>query len=281
MELRITLLFSLIMAADLTAQPAGENLAITEARFIPMEKTIYYKLGDRTIPLKLIQYGPVSDIFCFNMHDNETTSVNAARSVLELRGGTLLKIENNEQRLVKFRLRGVFYAFDPNRIFSKTGIEQTLEENGKVSPEAVVEVEKFALRLLQLVPAGIACIIALHNNTEGAWSVKSYLSGGDRQKDAREVYTGSSQDEDDIVFTTDRLIFEKMAASGYNSILQDNEKARKDGSLSVYFGEQNRPNVNIETEHGHTGQYRQMLEKLLAFLMEKKQAGHGTAEVTQ
>lgn len=254
------------------AQPAGDNLALSEARYIPLEKTIYYKIGDnKTIPIKLAQYGPANDIFCFNMHDNEFTSVNAARSVLELRGGTLLRIENSAQRLIRFRLRGVLYAFDPNRIFSRAGIEQSLRENGRTSPLAIEEVEKFGHRLLELIPDSIACIIALHNNTEGAYSVNSYVTGGDRQKDARDVHAAAQQDPDDIFFTTDREIFDNMAAAGYNSILQDNEKAKKDGSLSVYFGAKNRRYVNIETQHGRVGQYQQMLEKLLNILASGRQ----------
>jgi len=245
---------------------------MTEARFIPLEKTIFYKLGERTIPVQLTRFGPGNEIFCFNMHDNEFTAVHAARIVLELRGGTLLKIDNNLQRVVRFRLRGIPYAFDPNRIFSRTGIEQSLKENGRVSPEAIAEVEKFGQRLLDLIPDSIACVVALHNNTEGAYSVQSYLPGGDRQKDARLVYADSLQDADDIFFTTDKMIFERMAALGYNAILQDNEKVKQDGSLSVYFGKQNRRYVNVETQHGRTAQYQEMLEKLLDILAPQKQA---------
>lgn len=253
------------------SQPITENLAVTEARYIPFEKTIFYNLGDKTLPLKVVQYGPANDIVCINLHDNEFTSVQAARYVLESKGGTMIRIGNNEQRVVRFRLRGVIYGFDPNRIYSRTGIEQTLKENGRTSPQAIEEVEKFARRILQLIPESVSCVIALHNNTEEAYSVKSYLPGGDRQTDAKEVYANEDQDVDDIAFTTDRTLFEKMSALGYNSILQDNEKAKKDGSMSVYFGEQNRRYINIETQHGRTGQYQEMLGKLMTHLLPLKQ----------
>ena len=119
--------------------------------FIPAEKTTLYKLGDKNIPLKIIQYGDVTNIICINLHDNEETSVKAAKAILEERGGTMIKIENNHQRVIRFRLKGVFYAFDPNRMFSRTGIEQTLRDNRKVSKEAIAEVEKFAQQVLQLI----------------------------------------------------------------------------------------------------------------------------------
>lgn len=265
-----TTLLLLAAAYSGTAQPIADNLAVTGARFLPFEKTIYYDLGEKTIPLKLVQYGPQNDILCINLHDNEFTSVQAARSVLEQKGGTMIKIENNAQRVIRFRLRGVWYGFDPNRIFSRTGIEQTLKENGRTSPHAIEEVEKFAVRLLELIPGSVSCVIALHNNTEEAFSVRSYLPGGDRRSDAVEVYVNNSQDVDDIALTTDKSLYDKMASLGYNSILQDNEKVKKDGSLSVYFGEMKKRYINIETQHGRTEQYQEMLGKLMDFLLPGK-----------
>lgn len=261
------------------AQPAADDLAITAARYFPLEKSIYYKIGDnQTIPLKLVQYGPANRIFCFNMHDNEFTAVNAARSVLETRGGTLLKIENRSQRVVRFTLQGQRYAFDPNRIFSRTGIEQTLKENGRFSLKALAEVEKFAGRLLQLIPDSVSCIIALHNNTEGAYSVNSYLPGGERRKDALDVVAQETQDPDDIVLTTSRGIFDHFSKAGYNAILQDNRLVKKDGSLSVYCGERGLDYANIETQHGRQEQYRLMLESLLEYL-DKSRFPPGPASV--
>lgn len=271
-----SLIFFLAFAITTAAQPAGDNPAMNETRFVPFEKTIYYKLGDNTVPLQLIQYGNVSSFFCINIHDNEQTSVQAAKSVLETRGGTLLRIQNNFQRIVRFRLKGVVYAFDPNRVFSRTGIEQSLKENGKVSKDAISEVEKFGQRILQLIPDSVSCIIALHNNTEEAYSIKSYLPGGDRRKDALEVMTAEDKDVDDIALTTDEELFRKMGAAGYNSILQDNLHVKKDGSLSVYCGEKKRRYINIETQHGKVSLYEEMLGKLFDVLAaeNKKSSSH-------
>lgn len=266
LKITATLCIFICTAFCSNAQALAENLAISPAKYIPLEKIIQYNLGERTLPVRIWQYGPENGIACINLHDNERTSLQAARFSLELRGGTLIKIENNGQRVIRFKLRGVVYAFDPNRIFSRTGIEQTLKENGRTSPQAIEEVEKFAARLLEMLPSDLTCVIALHNNTEGAYSVKSYLPGGERQKDAKEVYANSKQDPDDIVFTTDEELYRKMAAHGYNSIWQHNSLAKKDGSLSVYCGELNRRYVNIETQHGKITQYAEMLEKLLTLL---------------
>jgi hypothetical protein len=262
-------IFIILFSNYLLAQPGDSNLGMSKPMFIPAEKTIQYKIGDRTLPIKVVQYGELKDIVCINLHDNEESSLQAARSVLESSGGTLIKMENNNQRVIRFRLKGISYGFDPNRMFSRIGIEQTLRDNRRSSKAAIDEIEKFAQRLLLLFPDSISCIVALHNNTEGAFSIKSYLPGGNRQSDAQAVYADSLQDIDDIVLTTDSLLYQKMADNKFNSIWQDNNKAKKDGSLSIFCGERNLRYINIETQHGKVNQYIKMLEKLLEILAEE------------
>ncbi len=268
--------YTLLLVTQLQAQPVSEVNLASNAFYIPTEKTILYKLGDKTIPLSVSQYGNSTAIVCINLHDNEFTSVQAARSVLEQEGGMLIKLENNRQRVIRFRLRGKNYAFDPNRIFSRTGIEQTLRENGITDPYAIEEIEKFATRILSLIPEESACVVALHNNTENGYSVKSYLPGNEREKDAREVHANDKQDIDDIVLTTDSLLYKKMAEYGYNSIWQHNERAKKDGSLSILYGEKNKRYINIETQHGRLSQYIEMFGKLLYILNNESKYGQNS-----
>jgi hypothetical protein len=263
------LLFIFFFSTPVFAQPGDSNSGINKPMFTPVEKTIQYKIGDKNLPVSIAQYGDVKNIVCINLHDNEESSLQAARTVLESSGGTLIKIENNNQRVIRFRLKGIFYSFDPNRMFSRIGIEQTLRDNRRSSKAAIDEIEKFAQRLLLLFPDSISCIIALHNNTEGAYSIKSYLPGGNRQSDAKAVYADSLQDIDDIILTTDNRLYQKMSDNGYNSIWQDNINAKKDGSLSIFCGERNRRYINIETQHGKADQYMKMLEKLLEILAEQ------------
>lgn len=238
--------------------------------FAPSEKIISHRLGDRNISIKVIRYGESIQTCCINVHDNEVTAVEAARSVLENQGGILIKIENNAKRNISFPFKGLTYTFDPNRIFSRVGIMGSLKANGKINPLAIVEVEKFAAEVLNQIPDSVSCLIALHNNSDGDFSVRTYLPGGKRQTDAKEVHADEWQDADDIALTTDQTIFDRMSGFGYNSILQDNINANKDGSLSVFYGEKNRRYINIETQHGKTAQYREMLRKLLSVLDEER-----------
>lgn len=264
------LFFSLAVTVFGAKSPEGNSAAPDPVAFSPSEKIISHRLGDRNISIKVIQYGESMNTCCINVHDDEVTAVQAARSILEKRGGILIKIENNTKRNISFPFKGSVYTFDPNRIFSRKGIMLTLKTKGKINPLAIHEVEKFAAELLKQIPDSISCLIALHNNTNNDFSVRTYLPGGPRQNDASQVYADEWQDIDDIALTTDQDIYSKMASFGYNSILQDNVNVFRDGSLSVYYGEQNRRYINIETQHGKTVQYREMLKKLLSILDDEK-----------
>jgi hypothetical protein len=227
--------------------------------YSPRTFTVFYKLGETTVPIKVMQYGESKDRVYINLHSDEITSITAAKLLLEKEGGLFIRIENYNKRNIRFRLRGRYYVFDPNRMFSREGILQTLTLQSRISEPAITEIEKFAARILQLIPDNPSCIIALHNNTDGKYGINSYLPGADRETDARRVYADPSQDDDDIFLTTDSKLYDRLSSDKFNTILQDNAKARKDGSLSIYCGEKNISYLNCETQHGKTDQYTTML----------------------
>lgn len=235
----------------------------------PEITTIAHKLGDRTIHIKTYYYGNSKNIVYINLHDDEVTSVNAAKRLLQMESGILIKIDNFKTRNIKFKLEGKYYTFDPNRIFSRIGIIQTLTMFGRVNMKAVDEIDKFAQRILSLIPPKPACIIALHNNTNGKFSINSFLPGQIREHDAKDLSVNQDEDPDDIFLTTDSILFRKLADDRYNSIYQDNENAKKDGSLSIYCGEKNIRYVNCETQHGHDIQYQQMIQLVSRHAQEK------------
>jgi hypothetical protein len=139
-------------------QPIEPGITITE-------KTIFYNLAGNIVPIKIQQYGERTDIVFINLHDDEITSVDAAKGILEKYGGLLIEVENSAQRNIRFKLDRYFYKVDPNRIFSGDGIKRSLEQLGRTSGQAVDEVEKLGQRIIQVIPEEVKCIIALHNNT--------------------------------------------------------------------------------------------------------------------
>jgi hypothetical protein len=251
------LALSLLLVAQ---QPEKDS---STGSFTPVEKTIYYRLGETEIPLRIFQYGANTSNFYVNLHDNESTSVEAAQQILPSTGGKLLKIVNGSERLIRFRYHGATYVIDPNRVFSREGIRASLEENSRADEGAVAEVEKFAVRILEEIPGSAEYIIALHNNTPNGFSIDSYMKGGEYHRDADKVHRNRNEDPDDLILTTDKNLYKKISRLGYNAILQDNDHATRDGSLSIWSGENKRRYINIETEHGKLGKYVEMLQKVV------------------
>jgi hypothetical protein len=243
---------------------------VTSKPFAPKITTIFHKLGDDYIRIRVYQYGDIPEPFFISLHDNEATAVDGARRLLERSGGMLLKIENNRQRNIRFKMSGRTYTCDPNRIFSRVGIIQTLSMFGRIDSRAIDEVDKFAARVLQLLPESPNCIISLHNNSNGQYAVTSYMPGNERAKDAKAVHSVRNQDPDDIFFTTDSLLFTGLSGENYNTILQDNVNAKKDGSLSIYCGEKNIPYLNCETQHGKLTQYAEMINVAITYILKPR-----------
>ena len=234
------------------------------------EKTIFYNLGGNIVPIKIKQYGESTDIVFINLHDDETTSVDAAKRVLGEYGGLLIEVENNAQRNIRFKLGKYFFTVDPNTIFSEEGIKKSLDQLGRISGKAVDEVEKLGQRIIQLIPEETTCIISLHNNTPDLFSIMEYTAGNKRSADSKKVYINADQDADDFFLTTDHKLYEKLSDKGFNTILQDNKNSTEDGSLSVYCGKKNICYVNCETEHGKTEQYYEMMKALIGSLYHRK-----------
>ena len=263
------LVIMLLILSACVGQTSREKAPIT-----PAITTIYYKIGSETVPLMIYRYGTKKDVVYVNMHDDEKTSLSAAQKLLQKEGGFLIRIDNASQRNIRFKLEGQYYTFDPNRMFSREGIRQTLMNHGRESNNAIEEIEKFAKRFLELIPDNPSFIIALHNNTDGRFSVESYLAGNDRAKDAKAIHINPSHDPDDFFLTTDSALFSRLARENFNSVLQNNETARKDGSLSIWCGEKNINYLNCETQHGRLSQYNKMIAAASKSIRASKPSGN-------
>jgi hypothetical protein len=261
------ILVLLLVSFTPKAQDIQNDLLPESRKFIPSEKNILHQLGSKEMYLKLEQYGNSTDLVFINLHSDESTSVEAARYILETEGGLLIKVENNHRRNISFYLNRRLYAADPNRIFTKEGILQTFTQLGKgSSPGAVDEVEKLGQLIISLIPENAQCVIALHNNTPDLFSSVSYTPGNKNDRESAKVFINPGQDADDFFLTTDAFLYEELAGYGYNTILQDNKNCTENGSLSVFCGKRNIRYVNCETEHGKKDQYLEMMKALVLAL---------------
>jgi hypothetical protein len=244
----------------------GQKEDFVNIKYIPKEINYTYRLGDKTINLKCYQYGERKNILMINLHSDETTSVEAAKQVLQETGGVLLKIENNNERIVSFTFQGKTFRFDPNRIFSRKGIITSLQKFHQYSSHAVRKIEGFAKFVLNKIHRENKTLIALHNNDDGNYSIDSYANG-EFSNDVIKVHVEDSQDKDNFFFTTDAFLHKSFVESKFNSALQNNKHSTDDGSLSVYYGKRKRSYVNVEAESGK----REEQMKMIWFLLSKSE----------
>ena len=229
----------------------------------PMVTTV--NLGDT--PFKFIQhYGKVDDQILFiNVHEDEITSIETVEEYAKNQPVHFVRIGHVQTRRLEFELKGKTYNVDPNRIYTRKGRRKTLKDGGKFSFSAAKEVKAFASSLLNYLE-NRSVIIAMHNNTDVNYTIKSYLPGGDEAQNTAQIHINPEMDADDFVYTTDLGFFEKLKARNINVILQDNKKYVNDGSLSVYCGKKGIPYINIEAQKGHFDEQLFLIKEVMAML---------------
>ena len=225
-----------------------------------------YQLGDTLIESVLYR-AQGSDLLMFNLHENESTSVEAALHLIRRRGGQVLALHHTGERQIKFLLSGRWFSFDPNRIFTDSGAVATISPNGAEKPDAITVVRDFAREIVSTYSLdSSSVIVTLHNNTDQEYSVESYLPGGQYAPDARKVFVNRRRDPDDFFFVTDATFFTRLSRAGFNVVLQNNRFVTDDGSLSVLAARHGIPYINVEAQHGHLKAQEKMLRAIAKLL---------------
>jgi hypothetical protein len=204
-----------------------------------------------------------------NVHEDEQTSVAAGKASIQQQGGRLIEPAHTGVRLITFSLDKQKFAFDPNRIFSDAGIVATLKKHSTYSEAAHMEIKSFAIQYvkrfsLEKEPV----IIALHNTVDGIFSVESFVPGAELGAEAAAVHVGRDRSKFDFFYVTERRFHDYLKARKFNVVLQDNEQATDDGSLSVYFAQKKIPYINIEAEMNHLDNQIEMVQATREMLKE-------------
>ena len=234
----------------------------------------YLQVGDTKVKVYTLEeprHGNSKIYTYLNVHYNEATSVTAAKRVVQSHGGRIIVLTNPaDRRNLIFSSEHANFEVDPNRIFTDEGIHASLVKwNNRAPRHAIAALREYRDRFLEF--AGVHrnstdTVVALHNNTNGAFSLASYLPGGPEEASARRIHRSRdpdsiSRDLDDFFYLTDAAQFETISGRDNSSVLQDGDTAADDGSLSIWSGQNNVRYVNVEAENGHEEiQYRQLLE---------------------
>lgn len=214
--------------------------------------TVPVKLGSTTVLIQRQQYGKGKSFV--HLHQNERTALKAAKKVVKSQGGSVLTLVHKGGRNIIFRLNRQRYEFDPNRIFTDTGIKKTLTQHGAYSKRAHAEVKYLALRIKKLLPR--TKVIAVHNNQ--FYSLKSYLPGHSLARDAKAYHVNRQRSYRNFYVLTQRKEFLRLKRLKFNTVLQSS-RARDDGSLSKYFSQGNY--VNVEAGYNQLHAQVHMLKK--------------------
>ena len=229
------------------------------------------RLGDSTVRIVTTETSS-SGLTFLSLHENEQTSVTAARQIVGRHGGRLIEVRQQQQRLLSFSVSQGRYRVDPNRIFTDTGIERSLRLYGLYSPRAQEAVIRFREELLaKLLKGQPRIIIAVHNN-EGL-STDSYRTGGRFEKEAANVAVNPKLYKSDFFLVWDDSLFNRLQAAGFNVVLQSRTPS-DDGSLSVYCQKNQVPYANVECGHGHLEEQTRMTDALVS-IVERGQLKRG------
>ncbi len=221
-------------------------------------------LGSSTV--RLVLQGPADAAIVFiNLHENESTSVLAARDVLGPQPAQrLVELRGQGRRLVAFRIGARPFLFDPNRIFSDQGIERTLRFHGHYALDAHAAVAGLRDAIIDALQLGRSkAIIALHNNGSGSYTLNSYLPGAEFAAEAAAVHLPATADPGDFFLVTQQSAYNALADSRFGVVLQHAEPD-DDGSMSTRYQGPRPLYINVEARHGHRQQQRAMLQLLLS-----------------
>lgn len=224
------------------------------------QDSIVLKMGAADIRLEYI--GNKFDSLVFlNLHSNEQTSIKAIKQVLPDSMGLYYGLLAEENRELNVVVDGEQVAFDPNRVFTKNGINKTLKRYSCHSEVNCELANEFALNLITLLSKA-KTIIAVHNSTDGDYCINSILESSYENSDIEAIHINPTRDEDDFYLVTQKEKFDYFKERGYNVVLQDNLNAEDDGSLSVYCGRKNIDYINIECENGHVLEQVEMIKEV-------------------
>jgi hypothetical protein len=228
---------------------------------------INIKAGSSVVKLEVLNYQKDSLLF-INLHSNEKTSIEAIKKILPSEFGKYIGILSGGKRELSISVAGKYIRVDPNRIFTKNGIEKTLKNYGCFSEASFKTVEKFSKELLNTLSKA-KLIVALHNNSNMEYSISSIMESNLTKSDALEIYHNPAKDVDDFYYVTEKVKFSYFKSKGYNVVLQDNIHVEDDGSLSVYCGRQNISYINIECQENHLKEQIEMIALIYKALKEK------------
>jgi hypothetical protein len=207
------------------------------------------------------------------IHGDEETAPVATEEHLKRHPGVMIQLVNPRKRWVTFKLPRLPYTydFDPNRMFTRTGIEKNVRALNRRTrrsryPLLFEEVEKFREQFLKLVvgsrPPDLA-VIAVHNNSTSPrsdFSFETFVNSRGYFPGVEAMQYRRSHSPFNLFIVTEAAVYDELARRGLNAVLENAELAHDDGSLSVFCGREKLRYANVETRQGELARQVEMLD---------------------
>merc|ERR1712137_198247 len=156
----------------------------------PTEVVHKYMLGETQVNVTTYTQpdsaGNIGLYSFINLHENENTSVVAAKTLIYQKGGgSITFLQHGGTRDINFVFKGENYSIDPNRMFTYPGLEANLQPFNAEAAAAVLEFSQAVLNIYQFDAQKI--VLALHNDSPN-YSALDYLPGGVYADEAAKVH---------------------------------------------------------------------------------------------
>lgn len=204
-----------------------------------------------------------------------------------------LILKQSGNREIHLQVNGKTMRVDPNRIFTKAGIKQSIKKLNhtlSISSEDFAKASQIAMTLGQFIIKQMGGLdrdktwVAVHNNTQGYKGDDKGGIGDVSMVRYRGKLTGGAKylsqltplvdDEDDLFFVTEQQDFSSMESKHFNAVLQNplvtTDPEEDDGSLSVYAQMNGIRYINIEAEREYQGQGKNhlpMQKKMIDYIL--------------
>ncbi|MDT8309514.1 MAG: hypothetical protein RQ866_08270, partial [Bacteroidales bacterium] len=264
--LLIFLFVSFLLPAVSYSQTKYKNNNNLQNNNLPKPDSIEIPFIDSVITLINYSMPAKTSFLYFVIHDNEKTASYTAMEALCKFGGVYLEFKNSGTYFVSFLMDSVRYTFNPNRIFTLQGAENTLEEHGPCNPLVAWIVYQLGNNMAELLLADKSMIITLHNNRDEGFSIHSYHEEYKPVEGFSAVHINPDHDPDDFYYVNDTNDFNYIKSLNFNVVLQSNKEMINDGSVSVWAAMKGIPYINIEAEHEHYEEQIEMLEAILPLI---------------
>ncbi len=210
------------------------------------------------------------------LHGSEATAPAALRQHLQHYSGCALELVNPGQRWVSFRAGRRKYLFDPNRVFSRAGVELNLATlnsrfkrlNRRNRQRIVNEVEQFGRELSRLIAEprlpGLR-VVAVHNNgtqPNASFSFETFVERHGYFHNVLALHYRRDLSPYDLFLVNDPGTYEALLRRDLNVVLEESARPADDGSLSVFCSRAGIEYANVETRIGDLDTQVRMLDTL-------------------